>query len=108
MRLILSTVVGLGAVIGAATTSALAAAAPGAAKVEIPNVSQVEKVHRRGGGFGIYIGPGYGGYYPYYGSRYYDDYDYYPRYRYRRWGHRHYGHGHRGYRHHRHYRRHRH
>lgn len=32
--------------------------------------------HRRWGGVGIYIGPGYG-YYPRYG--YYDDYDYYPR-----------------------------
>jgi hypothetical protein len=32
--------------------------------------------HRRWGGVGIYIGPGYG-YYPSYG--YYDDYDYYPR-----------------------------
>lgn len=46
------------------------------------NVQDVR--HRRWGGVGIYVGPGYGyysgGYYPSYG--YYDD-GYYPRYRYR-------------------------
>jgi hypothetical protein len=110
MRLVLATLVGLAAIIGASTTPVLAAAAPGpAANSAIPSTSQVEKVHRRwgrGGGFGIYIGPRWGGYYG--GYPYYDDYGYgrsyayYPRYRHRRWHrHRHHHrHHHRRYRHH--------
>lgn len=99
MRWLATTIVALGTLIGASAT-ANAAAAPGpGATATIPNVNQVEKVHRRWGhhhhgfgGFGLYIGPRYGGYYG--GYPYYDDYYYYPRYRYRRW-HRHRHHHHR-------------
>lgn len=96
MRWLATTIVALGTLMGASAT-AQAAAAPGpGAKAAMPDASQVEKVHRRWhrhgfGGFGLYIGPRYGGYYDY---PYYDDYYYRPRYRYRRW-HRHRHHRHR-------------
>lgn len=127
MRWLASTILALGMMAGAGAAPVLAAAAPGpAAKAAIPETTQVEKVHRRWhhhggfGGFGIYVGPRWGGYYggPYYGwddGYYGDDYYYaprryyYPRYRHRHWG----GHRHRYHRHHHrhrhhHHRRHRH
>lgn len=61
---------------GAATGGPLPAAKDAASIATAQdNVQPVR--HRRWGGVGIYIGPGYG-YYPSYGY-YDDDYDYYPR-----------------------------
>ena len=67
--------------LGTTALAGSAAAAPmspaGATIDSSSNTGAVEHVrHRRWGGVGIYVGPGYG-YYPSYG--YYDDYDYYPR-----------------------------
>lgn len=74
--------------LAAAGSASVAGPATSAASVGVSQQvpSNVETVrHRRFGGIGIYIGPGYG-YYPRYGysdDSYYGG-DYYPRYRYRR------------------------
>jgi len=117
MRSLASTIVALGTLLGSAATPALAGAVPGPSSVPSVSGAQVEKVHgwrhhHHGfGGFGLYVGPRWGGYYggPYYGysDPYWDDdyYDYprtyyYPRYRQRNWGHRHRHWGHRRHRRH--------